>query len=261
MGAQLVGGRHHSLRDWALFEARLLAPAWLRLSDSIRSGKTSDELAGTDGGRYGALAGDAKAASLFDGAMISMTQIVAKDVLDAYDFSASGRLLDVGGGAGTLLIQILRAYPNATGSVFDLPRCEAGARQAIAQAGVAHRADFLSGNFFVGLPPGFDTLLLKNVLHNWDDASCERLFEVCRGALTSAGRVLVIERFLTSDFDASAGFVATALGDLNMLRGPGGCERNELAYRKLATDAGLCVAGVIQAGRYSLLIAHREQTR
>jgi hypothetical protein len=103
--------------------------------------------------------------------------------------------------------------------------------------------------------------LLKNVLHNWDEASCERLLEVCRGALTSAGRVLVIERFLTSDSDASAGFVSTALGDLNMLRGPGGCERNELAYRKLATDAGLCVAGVIQAGRYSLLIAHREQTR
>ena len=47
-----TNGADKSLRDWALFEGKILAPNWLGLSDSIRSGKTATELAGLAGGRY-----------------------------------------------------------------------------------------------------------------------------------------------------------------------------------------------------------------
>jgi SAM-dependent methyltransferase len=255
MGARLGASSHRSLRDWALFEGRMLARSWLGLSDSIRSGKTSGDLRGAEGGRYEEFRRDPKSASLFDAAMTSMTRLVAQDVLGAYDFTAAGKVLDVGGGTGAMLIEILRAYPTATGRVLDLPRCEAGARQAIASADLALRADFLAGDFFAGLPQGFDTLVLKSVLHNWDDAQCAVLLGHCRRALGPTGRVLIVERFFAPDSDAPARLASTALSDLNMLRGPGGRERSELAYRRLATDAGLSIAGVHPAGRYGVLIA------
>lgn len=255
MGAYLAQGSDPSLRDWALFEGEMLARSWIGLSESVRSGRTFAEIAGSEGGRYEEMRRDPKTASLFDAAMVNMTRLVARDVLAAYNFRDAGRILDIGGGTGTLLIDILRAYPATIGCVLDLQRCEAGARQAIADAGLGPRAYFLAADFFVGIPSGFDTLLLKNVLHNWDDARCAVLLANCRRVLGRSGRIVIIERFLARAPDAPAGYASTALGDLNMLRGPGGRERTEFAYRNLATNAGLCVTHVLPAGRYDLLVA------
>jgi len=259
MGAHLVAASDHSLRDWALFEGNMLARSWLRLGESVRSGKTFGELAGSRG-RYEDLRDDPKSAASFDAAMISITRLAARDILTAFDFSTAGKIVDVGGGAGTLLIEILRAHPAATGCILDLPRCEAAARQAIADADVASRVDFLAADFFMGLPRGFDTIVLKSVLHNWDDARSAALLAECRRSLGRAGRVVIIERLLTSDSNARGAVASTALSDLNMLLGPGGCERSESAYRRLATDAGLTVVRVVPAGRYGLLIAEAGRT-
>jgi len=42
-------------------------------------------------------------------------------VLAAYDFSSLGKLVDVGGGNGTLMTAILNSYAGMHGMVFDLP--------------------------------------------------------------------------------------------------------------------------------------------
>jgi SAM-dependent methyltransferase len=251
MGACLARGSDPCLRDWALFEGRMLARSWIGLSESIRIGRTSAEIAGREGGRYEEIDRDPQAASLFDAAMVSMTRLVARDVLAAFDFGDAGRILDIGGGTGALLIAVLRAYPAATGCVLDLQRCEAPAQQAIADAGLEERSDFLAGDFLVGIPPGFDTLLLKSVLHNWDDARCAMILANCRRALSGQGRILVIERLMAGDPPG----ISTALSDLNMLRNVGGRERTEMAYRELLSSAGLSVTGIAAAGRHSVLVA------
>ena len=97
MGACLAKGADKSLRDWALFEGKVLSPTWHGLSDSIRSGKTATELAGLAGGRYAEIGRHAQSASMFDAAMVSMSRLVARDVLTAYDFGTASRILDVGG--------------------------------------------------------------------------------------------------------------------------------------------------------------------
>ena len=255
MGDQLVASADRSLRNWALFEGTMLARSWLGLANSVRHGKTLSELSGT-AGRYNDLAGDQKSASLFDAAMISMTRLTANEILSAYDFSAAGRILDVGGGNGALLIELLRAQPNLTGCVLDLPRCEVGAQRAIEHAGLAHVAKFDCGDFLDCIPCGFDTLLLKSVLHNWDDAACAKILANCRQALGSnGGTVLVIERFLPNVSEVSACLASLALNDLNMLRGPGGRERTEKEYRTLIADAGLSVTCVLPTGRFDVLVA------
>jgi hypothetical protein len=45
------------------------------------------------------------------------------------------------------------------------------------------------------------------------------------------------------------------MSDLNMMRGPGGCERTIEAYRHLLADAGFRAGRVHAAGRFSVIEA------
>jgi ubiquinone/menaquinone biosynthesis C-methylase UbiE len=254
MGLRLTGRAPRSLRDWTLFEGEMLARSWQGLTESVRSGKTSTELDSQAGGRFEAIGRDPRFAELFDNAMVSITRHVAQDVIAAHDFSTAHAILDVGGGTGALLIDILRAVPGLTGAALDLPRCEAGFRAAVAAAGLAQRTQFFPGDFFEGVPQGFKTLVLKSVLHNWDDARCASILANCRRVLPPDGRVVVVERLLPEPPANNARDMSIMLSDLNMLRGPGGRERTERAYRELLGNAGFVVGAAVPAGRYNVLV-------
>jgi hypothetical protein len=255
LGRHLSSNAVGSLRGWTLFEGEMLARSWIGLTESIRSGRTATELDSQAGGRFEAIGRSPRFAELFDNAMISLTGHVAQDILAAYDFGAAGTILDVGGGTGALLFEILRANPGLTGAAFDLPRCATGFRDAAAAVGLTQCARFISGDFFQGAPPGFDTLVLKSVLHNWDDLRCATILANCRAALAAGGRIIIVERFLPEQPEATARDLSVTLSDLNMLRGPGGRERTEQAYRALLADAGLAVGPAKPAGRYNLLVS------
>jgi SAM-dependent methyltransferase len=254
LGRRLSRRSPGSLRDWTLFEGEMLARSWQGLIESVRTGKTATELDSQAGGRFEAIGRNPRFAELFDNAMVSFTSHAAQDVLAAHDFSHARSVLDVGGGTGTLLFEILRAVPGLTGAAFDLPRCEAGFCDAAAAAGLAPRAQFIPGDFFEGVPQGFETLVLKSVLHNWDDARCATILANCRSALAPGGRIIIVERFLPEQPANDARDLSITLSDLNMLRGPGGRERTEQAYRALLGGAGLAVGPAVPAGRYNLLV-------
>jgi hypothetical protein len=60
-------------------------------------------------------------------------------VVNSYDFSQSGLIVDIGGGHGALIQAILTIYPSAQGLVFDLPEVVERARGTLAAAGVMDR--------------------------------------------------------------------------------------------------------------------------
>ena len=252
----LVRSAPGSLRDWVVFEGEMLTRSWQGLADSVRTGKTASELeAGEGGDRFARIGRDPRLAALFDNAMVSTTRHGASDILAAYDFGNSRTVLDVGGGTGALLLEILRAYPAITGAVFDLARCEAGFRNAAAASDLTQRAQFIAGDFRRYLPQGFACHLLKSVLHNWSDSHCLEILGHCREALAPHGRIVVVERLLPEHPAGTARDLSIVLSDLNMLRGPGGRERTEQAYRRLLEQAGFTAAPAIAAGRYDILVA------
>jgi hypothetical protein len=109
------------------------------------------------------------AAGDFQAAMSERTAAFAPSVATTYDFSWMRRIVDVGGGRGTLLAGVLAAQTHLHGVVFDLPEGVAGAAETLRAAGVADRCTIDSGDFFVAVPAGGDGYLLANVLHDWDD--------------------------------------------------------------------------------------------
>jgi hypothetical protein len=108
-------------------------------------------------------------------------------------------------------------------------------------AGLNHRAAFIGGDFFRGLPAGHDLYILKSVLHNWDDAAAGRLLAVCRQAISPEGRLLIMERVIAEGKSS----VDAKLFDINMLVIVGGRERTEQEYTNLLSGANFAVTRVL----------------
>jgi len=139
--------------------------------------------------------------------------------------------------------------------VFDLVRCADGATAHFTQLGVASRAAFLVGDFFASVPAIAEAVILKSVIHDWDDPrSCVILLN-CRRALPVNGKLLLVERIMPETPDADELHRSHALSDLNMLRGPGGRERTEAEYRDLLRKTGFHVTSVTAAGRFAVIEA------
>ena len=160
---------------------------------------------------------------------------MAAAVAAAYEFPESGVVVDVGGGHGALLAELLTANPSLTGILFDQPHVIAGAGQALADEPARRRIRLAGGDMFEAVPPGADVYVLKSVLHDWPDDDCQSILRVCRKAMTPASVILIIERLL----DGPNQGADTKFSDLNMLVMPGGRERTEAEFARLVQGAGL----------------------
>ena len=177
----------------------------------------------------------------FARAMMSLTIMEAAGVAETYPFGEIGKVCDVGGGRGTLLSEILLHHPRLEGDLVDAPGVLASAKQLLAARGVADRVTLVPGSFFESVPPGADAYLLKNILHDWDDARSRIILEKCRAAMTSGKRVVVIEQIVEPD-DRHPGTMV----DLQMMAVcSGGRERGRKDFDRLLTDSGFRLGRVL----------------
>jgi hypothetical protein len=180
------------------------------------------------------LQSDPERTNLFNSVMTSFSALHITGLLEAYDFSAAKKVVDVGGGHGKIISEILKKNVGLHGVLFDLPHACNGGKDTIAQAGLIDRCEVISGDFFVSVPAGADLYLLSRVIHDWDDEKSVAILKVIRGAIAPHGRLVLLETMLR----ASASTVYPVLSDLNMLLMTGGCERTEEEYCALYRAAG-----------------------
>lgn len=257
LGTHLAANSDRSFKAWALVEGGMLRARWGELIESIRTGKTADELAGLGQERFEVIA-KTKDAGLFNEAMASMTRSAVPDILSAYDFSAVPILMDVGGGIGELMGAVLKKYPTMRGIVFDLPHCAEAAVKNVFEAGVADRFEFVAGSFFEPLPSRADAIMMKSIIHDWNDERCVRILHNCRCVLQRGARLIVIDRVVPDKLEPNVENLSVVMSDLNMLGGIGGCERTESEFRDLLAMGGFHMKCVVPAGRYSVIEASAD---
>jgi hypothetical protein len=232
-----------SARAWArFFGSDWHVSSWNRLDHSARTGGAAAEAA--LGRPFWDYLTDVNpsAGAVFDAAMESVSSVQMGVVARKYNWAACTRVCDVAGGTGTLLSAILAAHPALAGVLFDLPAVVAKSGPVLTAAGVADRVEVVGGDFFVAVPDGCDRYVLQAIVHDWDDESCVRFLSRCREAMTSNGRVLVLETIMpTHDGDHFAKAI-----DLEMLVDTGaGRERTRDEFDALFSKAGLRVRTVI----------------
>lgn len=158
------------------------------------------------------------------------------DRIGELDWRDGEIVVDVGGGNGALLVELLRRRPRLRGIVFDLP--ETDRDDTAFQDGLA----FVEGSFFERIPEG-DTYVLSGILHDWgDEPAAEILRTICDSAREGA-RLLILDAVIPP----GNGPAGSKWLDVLMLVLAGGRERTESDWWTLLDSVGLEV-GQIEDG-------------
>ncbi|GLJ36055.1 hypothetical protein SUGI_0723440 [Cryptomeria japonica] len=170
---------------------------------------------------------------IFHSAMTNLSAVSTKTVLMSYSgFKDVKVLVDVGGGTGRNCSMIKAAYPHISAINFDMPFVIAKAPKL---PGIEHRG----GSMFEYVPTDGDAILLKNVLHNWDDVACAKILSNCYSALPSVGKLIIIEVVLPEEIDTSVRSRLAVSFDLAMMNVfKGGKERTIPQFQDLLKSIG-----------------------
>jgi hypothetical protein len=161
--------------------------------------------------------------------MTTISVMASKTIPEAYDFSTCKTICDIGGGQGLLLKGILEANPNLHGILYDQ---ESVVKDHLLGE-IIHQAEIKSGNFFESVPSA-EVLMMKSVLHDWDDKKSLRILNACKKVMTQNTKLLIIEMVIGSNSDLTGFFY-----DLHMQTMLAGKERTEDEFTILLQKAGL----------------------
>jgi SAM-dependent methyltransferase len=224
---------------------------WLplgELSESVRTGEPAFErIYGQSFFAY--LAEHPDESANFNRVMTQEIAWTTSAVLRAYDFSRYKCLVDVGGGQGVFLKNLLAATPALRGVLFDQPQVVAEAKELL-KGDIAARTKILGGNFFDKVPEGGDLYVMRRIIHDWEDADAEKILGNVRRAMAKDGTLLLVEGLVDSPMNP------VGLMDLMMLVFFRGRERTEAEFRVLLQSAGFSLIRVIPAGSCSVLECH-----
>jgi O-methyltransferase domain len=179
-------------------------------------------------------------------AMDALTRLDAETVVRTPGFSGVARICDVAGGTGALLEAALRAHPALEGVLVDAPAVVQLARRRFEDSGLLGRVRLEPADVFARVPEGLPAYVLKDVLHDWDDARALVLLQVIRRAMPAGARLLLVELLMEKGPVSSL----ASLVDLQMLAiTDGGRQRSVEELAVLLGKAG-----------FGLPVVHRTRT-
>ncbi|HEX4699679.1 MAG TPA: methyltransferase [Actinomycetes bacterium] len=233
----VLGADHPSAAaDWCRYIGSAAhQAAWGDLTESVRTG--ADAFRRVHGQKmFEWFATHPDESHHFSSGLGGLTRAEAPAIVSGYPFPTTGTICDVGGGQGVLLAAILAARPGLRGIIVDHPTVLDQARTFLQEQGLADRVELVPGDLMASVVAHADLYLLKWVLHDWDDATGERIVRTVARSMPPGARLLVIE----GDLPHNAVDPRFSMIDLQMLVvTDGGRERTSDQLGRLVTAAGL----------------------
>lgn len=156
--------------------------------------------------------------------------------------------VDVGGGTGAMLAEVLRDRPWMRGILVDRPATIERARQAA----YSDRVTYVAQSFFDPLPAGGDVYLVKNTLGDWGEPEALRLLGRLAEAAGAGGRVVIFGGVTDAD---------RASPEMLMLALVGGQNWTLAEFEEMARTARLKVvrSGRQRARRFIVICSRSER--
>lgn len=180
----LAGTTPTDLRPFLRFSDRMSYPAWSNLTHALRHGPVAAQIDDLD----------PELQKVFSEGVEALNAGPAAALARAAGFAGCQRLLDIGGGTGSWSIEVARARPDMTATVFELPQVVGIARRRIAEQGLSDRIEVVAGDVATAeLPTGHDCCLLANVVHCFSPEDNQRLLAKARRAVEPGARLLLVD--------------------------------------------------------------------
>ncbi|KAI5434988.1 putative O-methyltransferase 3 [Lathyrus oleraceus] len=173
---------------------------------------------------------------LFNESMASDARLVSDLLIDKCKgvFDGLESLVDVAGGTGTMAKTLSKSFPQMECIVFDLPHVVDGLQGS-------HNLSYVGGDMFQEIPQAH-AILLKWILHDWNDEQCVKILKKCKESLKNKGKdgkVIIIEMVLDNEKENVNESVETQLFfDMLMMILVVGKERNKREWINLISSAG-----------------------
>ncbi|KZT68950.1 S-adenosyl-L-methionine-dependent methyltransferase [Daedalea quercina L-15889] len=177
--------------------------------------------------------------------------------------SGAATIVDVGGGVGSMSLDLAKAFPHLRFVVQDLPDTIEQAK-VVWQTGCPEavrtgRVQLLAHDFFAEQPvKGADAYLLRYLLHDWPEDQCVAILSRLREAMNPESRILVAEMIIHPTSGSSllksapkplpANYGYAHFGkdtmDVVMLALFSGMERTPEQFARIAGRAGLAIKNI-----------------
>ena len=251
LGEYLRTDHSDSIQPRIILNTEVHAALWADLLATMKTGESaSQRVFGMP--FYDYLARHTAVASLFDRTMTSAGWLRHRlqSTVEAYDFGQFATIVDIGGGNGRLLVELLKTYTSPRGTVFDVPRLAEAARQTIEAARLSARCQFLSGDAFEAVPAGGDAYVLSNFVNSFGDDETLGLLRNVRKAIALGGKLLLIDWVMPIGDEPKDAFLYwdTVTMDLIMLAAfgsRGGYVRTRPQFEALLNAAGFKLSDLI----------------
>lgn len=188
---------------------------------------------------------------VFIKAMSFLTDHAVDSLLEVYDFSQFGTVMDVGGGQGGLIGKIVKKS-GCKGILFDLPYVTETAPAFLEQQGVNQDAvEIRTGDVFESLPKGADAITMKYFLSSWTDEDALKILRQCKEALPKHGKVVLLQCLippLGAPPECPDGILPALFAVQIMVAVPGGAWRTEQQYKDLFEQSGFQLERVVHTG-------------
>lgn len=235
-----VPGSMAACIDWIADPLHL--KLYSELKGSVQEGKTTfDQVYGEPFFNWLSKPENQDEAAVFNNAMSSISEMCIPAFLEAYDFSHFKKIVDVGGGHGTLLRSILHANPSAQGAIAEMAAVVPATKRAIVEDRLASRCEALECNFFESVPAGGDCYVMKHIVHDWADGAAMQLLRNIRDVIPANGKLVLAEAVLDDSADPHPG----KLLDIEMMAFVGGKERTRSEFQRLLHSAGFALERII----------------
>lgn len=239
LGNCLCSNQPDSLRNMILQEDEIRWRALGNLKSSVVTGKPAfDLIYGKNYFEY--LSSHPLMSEKFDAGMANITEEEDRIIAKAINFGDSKTIIDVGGGTGHFLAQILLKNETLKGVLFELPQVVFSST-TLHLGPFADRCQISSGTFFETAPQGGDAYLLKRVLHDWDDHACIRILSNIRKAIEHGKKLFIFESIVR---EGKAGQQEKTI-DVAMMALFPGRERTQEEFSALLETSGFSLKRVL----------------
>jgi len=261
LGEYLRPDHPDSVEARVLLNGQVYYRLWGDLLETVRTGESGFHR--TFGMPfYDYLVDDPVIAALYDRTMAGVVRHRHRPAVDAYNFDRFKTVVDVGGGNGALLAEVLKAYSRPNAIIYDLPRAAKAAIETVEKAGLTGRCSFVGGDAFQSVPNGADAYILSNFVINWGDDRSIVPLRHCRDAIAADGTLLLVEWVMPSAGESHEGYadwdtiIAMDINALSIFGGNGGRVRTRAEFDALLSAAGFELTAIIPTrGSVSLIEA------